>query len=243
LAKSQHHNYTQTLRSLIPTLHVISADERCPDSPFVETTAFIWNRKAIINNMVLEPYARKLEIGRLKKRLTKLNLSNICTLKSHIRLNGGDIIVTENEILVGISNKTNYCGLSALKEVHTDYIVRPILLTSNRSLLKSVMTPLDEETFVISDCPEGRQIMNQLKPTYQYKFVRVAPHHYAANVLRIKDTVLLPISSCQTNIQEPLFEMQLLKEIRKRNLNYKIINISEILKANGDLTCMSLLYH
>ncbi len=66
---------------------------------------------------------------------------------------------------------------------------------------------------------------------YQFVFV---PDAAVANLIRVKNCVLV-----QFGFEESIKIIE--KEIKKRNLEMKIVNTNELEKADGLLTCCSVL--
>ena len=109
------------------------------------------------------------------------------------------------------------------------------------------MSALDEKTIVIVDNEQvihnkimsnifqGRRISKEInnKSDVKYDFLFV-PDAAASNLIRVQNYVLVQFGFPEsTKILEP--------EITKRNLQMKLVNTNELEKADGLLTCCSVL--
>jgi dimethylargininase len=245
-ANRQHQIYIKVLKQLIPNVHCIPAEEKCPDSPFVESAAFIWRDKAILNNWIditilnsiiyphktSEEYStrKRGESIAIKKKLIDLGL-NFCVLGSNATISGSDIMVARDNLLVGISCKTNIYGFNDIKN-YFDFYAVPIKVP-NGLVLKSVITMLDENTFICYETDESMEVMKQLI-NHKYNFITV-PDKECTNILRIWDTVLIPEGY-------PKSEVILRLECKKRSLQCIRVNINEFIKVGGNLSCLSILF-
>ncbi len=242
-AVQQHNNYTKTLKYLLFSgVNNIPSDNNCPDSPFVESSLLFLDGTFILNKMLLEPSTRRKELSGISKLFSSSSylrhFYDHFTLKRNCFFNPSDILITQKDVLVGLSGKTNLLGFHALKSLFPNRNFIPIEINNEKLLLKSIATVLDEETLVVSRSKEGNELVEQLTHTNYigpgYDIIRV-PNRKAANVVRIKDTVLIPSGYPES------FQI-LHKAISKRNLNSVQLNISEFIKADGDMSCLSVLY-
>lgn len=190
----------------------------------------IIKRKAILNN--LGHPSRRSEIDGLRQILIDLKLQ-IFEMKSPALCDGGDVLVTGFEIIVGLSTRTNEAGVEFIRKTFPEFKVRAIEVEAGLHL-KSAMSALDEETLVVSETDAGQKILAKMMQNEcpKYKVIRV-PDLVASNVLRIRNCVL---------VQEgfPNSEKILKKAIEERELKMKVIRMSEFVKLDGALTCCSV---
>ena len=231
LAKIQHERYINFLKNLNLEVIELDADESLPDCVFVEDVLVNYDKN---NLLVTKPGSdlRKNEINDMIKYIDgKYNFSVLIDTT----LDGGDVLVTSKHIFIGIGKRSQKCPLL---ETLTNKKIIYIELTDNEILhLKSVCTLLDDNTIVYYKSEKMNirlEIEKQINAN-MYNFIEV-PDMIASNVLRIKDNVLIQDGF-------PNSENILVPEIVKRNLECHKINMSEFIKADGALTCCSILLY
>ena len=122
----QHHaDYVAALRSTGAHVERLDALEDYPDSVFVEDAALCLPEGAV----VMRPGAasRLGEAAEMAPTLAKF-YSDIRTIEAPDFIEGGDILTTEKEILVGTSARTTSGGIDALRCATADwgYTVREV---------------------------------------------------------------------------------------------------------------------
>ncbi|MCB1113705.1 MAG: dimethylargininase [Chlamydiia bacterium] len=231
LAKSQHNAYVSTLQKLLQNTIVLEGSEAYPDCNFIEDTAIVAKDKAVICRMGAQ--SRRGEEILIHETLKNLGLA-CYPMDEPVKLDGGDVLYTGKHLFVGISKRTNISAFDALSEIFSkdmDVIAIPV---SGALHLKSSVSLLDENTLVIADNASGRAIQKWMDAQASYQFVAV-PDPVASNVLRIKDTLIIQSGY-------PASEAILKLEAESRGLKVIALNMSELIKADGALTCGSLLF-
>ena len=141
-------------------------------------------------------------------------------------IEGGDILVTGKEILVGRSARTNANGVRQLSEIVTPlgYVMREVFTPPEILHFKtdcSLLGPdeiLSTKRLQDSGCFDG------------YKVVNVADgEEAAANAIRVNDYVIMPGGFPQTKAI-----------LEDRGYKIKIINNTECAKLDGGMSCLSL---
>ena len=142
-------------------------------------------------------------------------------------LDGGDVLVIEKNIWVGLSNRSNSNAVEQLKEITSPfgYSVKGIKVTDCLHL-KSAVTHIGGNSVLLNP--------NWIDASIFDKFDIVETHpseSNASNALVINDTVLFPKSYPKT--------AQILID-----KGYKIIQVdnTEVIKAEGALTCCSIIF-
>lgn len=233
LAKQQHENYIDLLAQLVPEIIRLDADENHPDCNFIEDTAIIVEDIAVISRM--GAVERRGEEVCVEKALSKLGLSRIIHLNDPGTMDGGDILYTGKHLFVGISRRTNESALNQLKDIFQERIEVIGVPVVEGLHLKSVISLFDSDTLVVADSFAGKEIKKniQYSTKYYYKFVSV-PDPIASNVLRIGTSLII-----QDGYPESEKVLQNLCD-QKQVVLFKL-NMSELIKADGALTCGSLL--
>lgn len=248
-AEKQHKEYVNTVSKLVPKVYVIDNHNSFPDCVFIEDTCVVIGNKVLINNMGHE--SRRGEIISVQKMFITLEYEiyrmygfdeTLSPSRGLIAwddpcLDGGDVLVIGNKIFVGLSERTNKAGYKFLESVFGT--VYPIQY-SGALHLKSLVTVLDEESIVVAEDEEnvddyaGLEVFRRIRDILpNIKIVKV-PDQICANVLRIHDTVIIQKGF-------PRSEKILKKAIEDRKLKCIELEMSEFAKANGALTCCSVL--
>lgn len=223
LAKEQHQNYTRLLQQLIPQVILLEGDSRFPDCNFIEDTAIVVGDVAVISRMGAK--AREGEEVAVAVALEKLSFLQVVHLEAPAKMDGGDILYTGKHLFVGISHRTNQEALAQLQKLFGEKVVGVPVEGSLH--LKSTVSLFDEETLIVA---EGSSVQNFMGG---YELIEV-PDIVASNVLRVGNTLI---------IQEgfPKTEALLHKLCDSRGVTLVKLNMSELIKADGALTCGSIL--
>ena len=143
-----------------------------------------------------------------------------------VDLSPGDILVTEREILVGRSARTNAAGIAELTRhvAGWDHIVRELQTPPGVLHFKTDCSLLDEETILAtprlagSGCFEG------------YRVILTAEHEEAAaNSIRFNDVALAPADFPRTA-----------EKLTKAGYGLREIPNTEAAKLDGGMSCLSL---
>jgi len=116
-AKKQHRRYCFALEHLGYTLVQIPPDNRYPDSVFVEDPAVIIQDTLIITR--LRRKERQGEEIRLEHTLAPF-FPRVLHIEEPGFIEGGDVLITDKRIYVGISGRTNAEGVEQLAKIARD---------------------------------------------------------------------------------------------------------------------------
>ncbi len=224
LMQAHHDSYVAALRGTGAEVTVLDALEAYPDSVFVEDTALCLPEGAIL----MRPGApsRLGEAAEMEPHLAGLysQMRRISGEDSFIE--GGDILTTETEILVGRSARTNAAGIAELARLVADWghVVREVHTPPGVLHFKTDCSLMDAETVLATDrlaasgCFAG------------YRVIPVAPgEEAAANAIRFNGIVLFPSGFPRTRD-------------RLADAGYTVHEIgnSECAKIDGGMSCLSL---
>lgn len=224
LMLKHHQDYIAALRSTGATVIELDPLEAFPDSVFVEDTALCLPQGAVI----MRPGApsRLGEAAQMQPHLAALytDVRRIEGADSFIE--GGDILVTESEILVGRSARTNATGVAELtrKVEGWGLAVREVFTPPGVLHFKTDCSLLDGETILstqrldASGCFKG------------YRVIHTADGEEAsANAIRFNDLVLMPHGFDRTA-----------ETLDKAGFTVRQIGNSECSKLDGGMSCLSL---
>ena len=220
----EHHAaYVQALRSTGALVTLLEPLEAYPDSVFVEDAALCL-QEGVIQMRPGAP-SRLGEADEIAGALECI-YGEIHRLDPGGFIEGGDILVTEREILVGLSSRTDTAGVTALAKIVTPwgYKLRELHTPEGVLHFKTDCSLLDEETILstkrlsASGCFEG------------YRVLHVADGEEAsANSIRFNDIVILPDGFPKTT------EM-----LVKEGYDVRLIGNTEAAKVDGGMSCLSL---
>jgi len=221
----QHARYCEALSECRLELTVLNADLRYPDSTFVEDTAVLTTKGAILTRPGAPP--REGEVEAIKPILQSF-FDPLPCIEAPGTLDGGDICEAEDHFFIGVSHRTNEEGAAQLA-AHLDQLGYSSSLIDIRAMtsilhLKSGISYIGDNTIVVmeemADNPQFRD----------FNLVRVSVHEsYAANCVRVNDRVLVPAGF-----------PEILEELRRRGFRPLALDMSEFQKMDGGLSCLSL---
>lgn len=225
LTLQQHAAYCEALRGCGLELTVLEADERYPDGTFVEDTAVVAARVAVATRPGAP--SRAGEVGAVASALAQLR-PDLASISPPGTLDGGDVCQVEEHFLIGVSQRTNEAGAKQLADIlaRHGYSASLIDLRNHPTLLhlKSGMAYLGERRFTVSaeaagfDLPQG------------YERIVVGPNEaYAANCVRVNDTVLLASGF-----------PRLAGQLDALGYSVRTLEVSEFQKMDGGLSCLSI---
>ena len=223
LMEAQHKAYIAALRSTGATVIELPALPAYPDSVFVEDTALCLPEAAVI----MRPGApsRLGEAGEMAPHLSALYRQVAC-IDAPGRIEGGDILVTEREVLVGRSARTDAAGIAALEQAITPWghKVREVFTPPGVLHFKTDCSLMDANTILAtprlaaSGCFQGYRVIHTAEG-----------EEAAANAIRFNEIVLFPAGFPRTRDM-------LVAE------GYDVCEIgnSECAKLDGGMSCLSL---
>ena len=222
LASEQHRAYEQTLQAL--GLHVVSLPPECdfPDSVFVEDTALVLDGFAVM--MCPGAESRRGEVPSIAQALQPYR--QLYYLQHPAIVDGGDILVIGKHVYIGLSSRSNHDAVCQLTEIlePRGYMVTPVEVRGCLHL-KSAVTLVAENTLLINPAWIDTGIFSD------YKIIPVDPKEpQGANALLIAENVIYPAGFPGTA-----------GRLRRHGLDVIELDVSELMKAEGAVTCCSLL--
>jgi dimethylargininase len=225
LALAQHAAYARALEAAGLALTVLEADMRYPDGTFVEDTAVVTARGAIL----ARPGAstRRGEIDAMAPVLEGV-AGALLRIEAPGTVDGGDICQCEDEFLIGVSARTNEAGAEQLATLlgALGYRSRRVDIRASKTLLhlKTGLSYLGAGRLVVAgDLPDPT-------PLAGYEPVAVDPQEaYAANCVRVNDRVLVAAGF-------PRFA----ERLARLGLDPLPLDMSEFRKMDGGLSCLSI---
>ena len=107
-ARADHAIYIRELKKLVSQVIQIPPLEELPDMVYVEDPVVVHDSRALITKM--HPPSRRKECLLVKPVLEELGLQVVDIDDPDINIDGGDVLFTGREFLVGLSKRTNAVG-------------------------------------------------------------------------------------------------------------------------------------
>jgi dimethylargininase len=223
LARAQHRQYEAALRELGCEVISLPAEPTLPDSVFVEDVALVFDEAAVITRPGAD--SRKPEAASVARALSPYRA--LFTIEAPGTLDGGDVLRVGRTVYVGLSSRSNRSGVEQLQGFLAPYgyTVKGVEVTGCLHL-KSAVTQVSAGTLLINSARVDRKIFSGMR------FIEVDDSEpSAANAVWIDDTVLYPSSFPQTQ-----------RRLEEAGLRLKIVDATEVAKAEGAVTCCSLIF-
>lgn len=224
-AIAQHASYCAALKRCGLELTCLAANDAFPDSTFVEDTAVLTKRCAILTRPGAP--SRLNEVDLIASTLMG-SFAEVRSITQPGTLDGGDVCEAGNHYFIGISERTNEVGAKQLGRILGDLGAScsfiNIMNVAGLLHLKSGLAWLGDNRLVVTDS------LKTLDEFAGFELIPVAANEqYAANCVRVNDRVL--IASGYPKLARTL-----------DGLGYETISLamSEFQKLDGGLSCLSL---
>ena len=223
LAAKQHAAYEHLLGSLGVTIVRAPAAPEAPDAVFIEDTAIVLDEIAIVTrpgapSRLAEPTA----VAALLAAYRPLR-----TIEAPGTLDGGDVLRLGRALYVGCSGRTNHDGVEQLRRLTAPFGYRVVPTEFQGCLhLKSAATMVDEGVVLLNPA----WVPAAAFPGAEAILVDDREPH-AANALRVLGAVVLPSEFPRTCAR-----------LAERGLRVVTTDCGELAKAEGGVTCCSLIF-
>jgi len=223
LFRRHHADYITALRSTGAEVIELGTLEAFPDSVFVEDAALCLPQGAI----AMRPGApsRLGEAAAMAVELEKL-YGEVRRIEGPGFIEGGDILVTEREILAGLSARTDAEGVAELARLAADWghSVRELQTPPDVLHFKTDCSLMDAETILATKrlsatgCLKGYRVIHA-----------VDGEEAAANAIRFNDLVIMPAGFPRTA-----------EVLDAAGYNVREVPNTEAAKLDGGMSCLSL---
>jgi dimethylargininase len=221
LAQAQHRAYEQALVAAGCRLQALAPEPDLPDAVFVEDAAVVLPQVAVITRPGAA--SRRAEVESVARALAAWR--PLAHVEEPGTIDGGDVLAVGRNIWVGLSSRTNASGLEQLRAAaeHLGYTVAALAVHGCLHL-KSAVTAVNAETILLNP----RWI--DAAAFAAYRVIEVdRGEDYAANVLSVGRHLIYPTAFPRTAERlAPLGDLAL-------------VDVSEIAKAEGAVTCCSII--
>lgn len=222
LAREQHHAYEQALQALGCRIESLPEEPELADSVFVEDIALVFDEVAVLTRPGAA--SRRAETPSMAAALGKHR--DLVRIESPGTLDGGDVLRVERALYVGSSSRSNVGGIAQLGALLLPFGYRVLPVTVRGCLhLKSAVTQVAPGELLIN----SRWVERSQFPGMRFIEVDEAEPQ-AANALMVGGDVIYPASHPRTA-----------DTLRRHGIRVHTLDMSETEKAEGGVTCCSLL--
>lgn len=218
----EHAAYCRLLADCGVRVRTLDMNSTLPDCAFIEDAAVVLDEIAVLCSMGAA--SRRAEPEGIEPVLREYR--DIQRVEPPATLEGGDVLRVGRTLLVGQSRRTSAAGIAALGSLvtHYGYTVKSVPV-SGALHLKTACCAL----------PDGRLLVNpawiDMAALHDFELIRVPEHEpWGANVALVEAIVLMNSAHVQTA-----------GLIRSLGYTVSTTNLSEFAKAEGGVTCLSLL--
>jgi dimethylargininase len=218
-AVAQHEAYRALLRELGCDVLSLPGDPAYPDCVFVEDTAIVLDNLAVITRPGAE--SRRGEVDVVAEALGRYR--PLVRIEAPATIDGGDVLVLDDRIFVGLSSRTNEEALAQLASLTGREVIG--VRTHGALHLKTAITRVSHDTLLVN------RDWVDVKPFAGFTFIDVAPEEpFGGNAVLLRDTVIYPTAFPKTRAR-----------LEAHGLDVRTIDADELAKVEGGVTCCSLL--
>ena len=217
----QHGAYVRTLKSLGLKVVVLDALADFPDAYFVEDTAVVTPDVAVITNPGAE--TRKGEEAFIEPVLAEYRKT--VRIEAPGTLDGGDVLMVGKHFFIGISERTNMHGAQLLGSILEEFgNTWTTIQVASGLHLKSSVNYIGKNSLIVTERFSNLDAFNRFD-----KITVEESESPACNTLLINDHLIMPGGFPKTR-----------KKLDNIGLDIIELDVSEVQKMDGGVTCMSV---
>ncbi|MGG1962842.1 dimethylarginine dimethylaminohydrolase family protein [Bacillus pumilus] len=226
-AVAQHKQLIQTLKNHQVRPIMLPANDRYPEQVFTRDIGFTIGHTLFVSNMAAP--VRQGEEQLLKEWAQEDGFKTVSL--SNGTIEGGDVLVDQTRVFVGMSKRTNPAAIHELKKELPDHDIIPIHLPPHILHLDCVMNILSHDEMLIY--PEAFKKEDLHLLNMHYHLIEISEQEQftlGPNVLSIgqKKVISLPINQ-ETNAALTAHGYTVIE-----------VDFSEIIKSGGSFRCCTL---
>ncbi|KAA0252909.1 hypothetical protein FBQ97_08050 [Acidobacteria bacterium ACD] len=225
LALLQHRRYVEALESCGVSVTVLPPDDAFPDSTFVEDTAVVAGRRAVVTRPGAP--SRRGETGAVAAALGAF-FSDLPSIEAPGTVDGGDVCLAGDRFLIGISDRTDEVGARQLARLveEAGFSAGTVDVRGVPGLLhlKSGIAFLGDGAFLCTRALASHPALLGARTV-------VVPDEeaYAANAIEVNGKLLVAAGFPRTE-----------KALRGLGFAVLPLDVSEFRKMDGGLSCLSI---
>lgn len=226
-ALEQHDEFVKTLKNYDIDVVLLPYHKKYPEQVFTRDIGFTLGETIFVANMATE--ARAGEENVLKQWLEDEEISYFNLVREHIE--GGDVIVDQDTIYVGLSSRTDEKATAHLKRLLNKFNVVTIPFKEKYLHLDCVFNVVSPDVALIYPHALTKKDIELFASRYDLIEVsKEEQFQLGTNVLSIgnKRVISLPVNK---NVNE---------QLRARGFEVIEVDITEIIKSGGSFRCCTL---
>jgi dimethylargininase len=222
-AIAQHEGYRAALRALGCEVLSLPAQADMPDAVFVEDVAIVLDEVAVLTRPGAA--SRRAEGASVAEVLARYR--PVHAIQAPGTLDGGDVLRVGRTIYVGEAARSNADGIAQLGALLAPFGYAVQAVPTHGCLhLKSAATQVADDTVLLQPAWVDAAVFAG------YRCIEIDPREeHAANALRIGDSVIHPACFPHTR-----------QRLEDAGIRVVPLDISELQKAEGAVTCCSLVF-
>lgn len=222
LARRQHAAYEHALRDAGCRVERLEASPEMPDSVFIEDVAIVFDELAIVTRPGAE--SRRAEVPAVAEALQRFRPVRV--IQPPGTIDGGDVLVAGRQVFVGLSTRTNADAARQMREM-----LAPLGYTVREARVRGCLHLKSAVTAIAGDMLLANLAWIERGLFDGFEVVEIdASEPMAANALRVGDRVIYPTAFPRTA-----------DRLAARGLTLSFVDASEVAKAEGAVTCCSLI--
>ncbi|MCP3919888.1 MAG: dimethylargininase [bacterium] len=221
-ARSQHREYVELLERLGCEVRALPSEPDLPDSVFVEDTALVLDELAVL--MRPGAVSRRAEVESIGLVLEPLR--PLARIGGPGTVDGGDVLAVGRDVYVGLSSRSDAAGVEELTRILAPhgYAVHPVRVRGCLHL-KSAATVVAPDTLLVNPDWIDRGDLGSRA------FVEAHPEEpFGANAVHVGEAVIHSTAFPRTRAR-----------LEAAGLRVEPVDATELAKAEGGVTCCSLL--
>lgn len=218
-----HEHYVATLRETGAEIIELPALEEFPDAVFVEDNALCLKNCAILMRPGAVP--RRGEVAIIAPSI-RTQYDDVYEITGPGFIEGGDILTTSREILIGKSARTDAAGVEELRAIvqPRGYVIREVQTPKDVLHFKTDCSLLDSNTILSTKRLDASRCFDG------YRVLHTADGEEAgANAIRFNQFVIMAANFPKTA-----------QMLRENGYEVREINNTECAKIDGGMSCLSL---
>jgi len=226
VARAQHAEYVATLRRLGVVVDVLPADPACPDCCFIEDAAVLVTGTDAVLSRPGAP-SRRAEVACVDEALERAGV-RVRRMTAPAMLDGGDVLRAGARMFVGLSTRTNRAGADFVATIAGAAGVDVVPVEVRGGLhLKSACTLASASLLVV----DAARLREPDLAAFRAAGLECIPagEPEGANVLAVGRAVIVSAAAPRTAAA-----------LAARGLEVHVVDVSELHKGDGALTCLSL---
>ncbi len=221
-ARRQHRRYEEGLAALGCSVQRLPEAPTLPDAVFVEDTAIVLDEVAVLTRPGAE--SRRPEVDAVADALRAYR--PLVRIEAPGTLDGGDALRLDRHVYVGLSHRSNEAAVAQLRDLLGGFGYQVTGVRVGRCLhLKSAVTRVGEDRLLVNPEWVDADAFGRMSP------IEVdSGEPSAANALLLGGGVIFPSAYPGT-----------IRRLERQGIRVHAVDVSELAKAEGGVTCCSLI--